>query len=450
MFLVAVSVALLAVMSGCGGSAPESTTAGAAAGETDAGTSAQTGAPAETGAAGEATAETSAAFELRIGNVLPFTGDLAPYGPGLDQAARIAADQINESLDRLGLADQISVTIVGSEDSQTQAAAAVEAATKLVNSENATVIIGDMASTSSIPMAQSVTIPNNVVQIAPTASAPQMFELEDDGYVFQMLAPDTLESAGSVRAAQLAFGKTATINFGARNDAFGSAFMPLFLERWKAEGGKVGEAFLWNPNQASYDTEAQRLVRGDPDGWVIIDFPGTAAKVLPALVRTGSWDPRRTIVNEAFKDGGFLQEVGDQATAGLRGTAPTSTGPAADAFGTLFEQLKEEGTATSGYEATTFDAVMLAFLAALKAGSAEGSAIKTEMQAVAAPPGTAYSFVELDQAIQAILAGEDVDYGGAFGPLDLAEQGGPLTVLDELWTYEGNGTVTRLQLFEVS
>ncbi|MHB1242423.1 MAG: ABC transporter substrate-binding protein, partial [Gaiellaceae bacterium] len=95
-------------------------------------------------------------FELRIGNVLPFTGDLAPYGPGLDQAARMAADRINASLRRLGLSGQISVTIVGSEDSQTQAAAAVEAAKKLVNIDRATVLIGDMASNSSIPMAQSV------------------------------------------------------------------------------------------------------------------------------------------------------------------------------------------------------------------------------------------------------------------------------------------------------
>lgn len=387
------------------------------------------------------------AFELRIGDVLPFTGDLAPYGPGLDQAAKIAADQINASLRRLGLADQISVAIVGSEDSQTQAAAAVEAAKKLVNIDKATVLIGDMASNSSIPMAQSVSIPNKVVQIAPTASAPQMYKLRDNGYVWQMLANDDLESAGSVRLAQLTFGKRATINFGARNDAFGSAYAPLFVKRWKAGGGKIGQSFLWNPNQNSYDTEAQRLVSGNPKGWVIIDFPGTAARFIPALVRTGKWDAKRTLVNEAFKDGAFLQKIGDQATVGLRGYAPTSAGRAGPAFSRLFERLKKKGTATSGYEATTFDAVMLAFFAALKGGSAEGAVVKANLAAVSRPPGARYTYTQLDKAIKAILAGKDIDYDGAWAPVDMGPGGGPSGSFDETWKYVGKGKIIRLNTF---
>lgn len=400
-----------------------------------------------TGAGWQSHSASTPSFELRIGDVLPFTGDLAPYGPGLDQAARMAADQINRSLRRLGLSDRISVTIVGSEDSQTQAAAAVEAAKKLVNIDKATVLIGDMASNSSIPMAQSVSIPSKVVQIAPTASAPQMYKLRDNNYVWQMLANDNLESAGSVRLAQLTFGKRATINFGARNDAFGSAYAPLFLKRWKAGGGKIGQSLLWNPNQNGYDTEAQRLVSGNPKGWVIIDFPGTAARFIPALVRTGKWDARRTIVNEAFKDGKFLQKVGDRATVGLRGYAPTSAGRAGPAFSKLFERLKKKGTATSGYEATTFDAVMLAFLAALKGGSAQGQVIKSNLAAVSRPPGARYTFVQLDQAIKAILAGKDIDYDGAWAPLDMGPGGGPAGSFDETWKYVGKGKIIRLGTF---
>lgn len=386
-------------------------------------------------------------FALRIGNVLPFTGDLAPYGPGLDQAARIAADQINASLRRLGMADRVSVKIVGSEDSQTQASAAVEAAKKLTGPDKATVIIGDMASNSSIPMAQSVTIPNGVVQIAPTASAPQMYTLKDNGYVWQMLANDNLESAGAVRLAQLAFGKDAAINFGARNDAFGSAYMPLFVKAWKDGGGTLGEAFLWNPTQGSYDTEAQRLVRGNPKGWVIIDFPGTALKLVPALVRTGKWSPKRTLVNEAWKDSAFLKKLGDRATVGLRGYAPTSNGPAGPAFSKLYEAEKKRGTGTSGYEATTFDAVVLSFLAALRGGSADGAAIKDNLQAVSAPPGTKYTYVQLDRAIQAVLAGKEIDYSGAWGTNDMGPGGGPNTSYDEEWLYKGNGRIVTVRKY---
>lgn len=389
----------------------------------------------------------AASFELRIGNVLPFTGDLAPYGPGLDQAAKMAVDRINASLQRLGLSGRISARIVGSEDSQTLATAAVEAAKKLVNVDKATVLIGDMASNSSIPMAQSVSIPSKVVQIAPTASAPQMYKLKDNNYLWQMLANDDLESAGSVRLAQIEFGKKATINFGARNDAFGSAYAPLFIKRWKAGGGKIGQTFLWNPNQSSYDTEAQRLVAGNPDGWVIIDFPGTAARFIPALVRTGKWDPKRTLVNEAFKDPKFLQKVGDRATTGLRGYAPTSNGPAGGAFSKLFERLKKKGTATSGYEATTFDAVMLAFLAALKGGSAAGPAIKANLAAVSRAPGKKYTYVQLDAAIKAIMAGKDINYEGAWGTDDMGPGGGPSGSYDLEWKYLGKGKIATLRKY---
>ena len=45
--------------------------------------------------------QTQVAFQLRIGDVLPFTGDLAAYGANLDQAVKIAVALQNESLKRL-------------------------------------------------------------------------------------------------------------------------------------------------------------------------------------------------------------------------------------------------------------------------------------------------------------------------------------------------------------
>src|SRR5439155_21632582 len=87
----------------------------------------------------------------------------------------------NAALAKTGLAKKIHVTLVGSEDGQTQASASVEAATKLVKSNHANVLIGEMASSATIPMAQSVAIPNKVVQISPTSSAPQLTTLHDNG-----------------------------------------------------------------------------------------------------------------------------------------------------------------------------------------------------------------------------------------------------------------------------
>ena len=123
------------------------------------------------GTASTSSAQKSCSFQLRIGDVLPFTGGLAAYGANLDRAVKLAVAMQNASLKRLKLS-KTSVKLVASEDGQTQAAASVEAATKLVKADHVTVIIGEMASGATIPMAQSVAIPNRVVDISPTSSAP--------------------------------------------------------------------------------------------------------------------------------------------------------------------------------------------------------------------------------------------------------------------------------------
>ena len=223
-------------------------------------------------------------FTLRIGTVLPFTGGLAAYGGNMDKAVRLAIQLQNAALKKAGLSKKIKVVLVDSQDGQTQAAASVEAAKKEVG-EHVDVIIGEMASGATIPMAQSVTIPNHIVLISPTASAPEISTLADNGYVWRAYPSDTLQGKVLAQAALEKFGKGATINVGARNDAFGTALEQLFVAQWKAVGGKVGVNIAWNPDQATFDTEAGQLVSGNPAGWVIIDFPQTFVKFVPSLVR---------------------------------------------------------------------------------------------------------------------------------------------------------------------
>src|SRR3954451_2251950 len=149
---------------------------------------------AQVGAAPSANAAPkNCAFTLRVGDVLPFTGGLAAYGANLDRAVKVGIGLQNAALKQTGLAKQIQVKLVGSEDGQTQSTAAVEATTKLVKSNHANVIIGEMASGATIPMAQSVTIPNHIVQISPTASAPQITDIADNGYLWRAYPSDTLQ-----------------------------------------------------------------------------------------------------------------------------------------------------------------------------------------------------------------------------------------------------------------
>jgi ABC-type branched-subunit amino acid transport system substrate-binding protein len=390
----------------------------------------------ETTATEEGGEEAAPSFELKIGPILPLTGDLASFGPSQAEAARIAVERIEEALQSAGVED-VTVTLLDTEDDGGRSQAGVEAATKFVQADDVDVILGTMASSVTIPIAESVTIPNGVVQITPTSTAPEITDLDDDGLVFRVLSSDTLQGSALVDAVADAFGSDATINVGARNDAFGTALKELFEQGWEDQGGTVGESVTWNPEAATFDTEARGLAGGDPDGWVIIDFPETFAKVGPALVRASGWDPAKTFMTEAMRNADELTKIGEQATNGLRGTAPTSEdAPAREPFDELFQQAAPDASLT-GFEGASFDAVMLAFLAALDAGSSDPDDIKGSLAAVSGPPGEKSTFEDLDQAVQALLDGEDVDYEGAWGPIDFDDNGDPGSAIYEVWRFDG-------------
>src|SRR5947208_15537232 len=232
------------------------------------------------GTASTSSTQRTCAFQLRIGDVLPFTGGLAAYGANLDRAVKLAVAMQNASLKRLKLS-KTSVKLVASEDGQTQAAASVEAATKLVKADHVSVILGEMASSATIPMAQSVAIPNHVVDISPTSSAPQITGIKDNGYLWRVYPSDYLQGRVLAQAAISAFGKGKTVNVGARNDAFGAALEQLFVAQYKKRGGKVGESLRWDPDQANDGTEAGRHANGSAAWHGVNQLPGDLSKLAP-------------------------------------------------------------------------------------------------------------------------------------------------------------------------
>jgi branched-chain amino acid transport system substrate-binding protein len=294
-------------------------------------------------------------------------------------------------------------------------------------------------------MAQSVTIPNRVVLISPTSSVPQITTLKDNGYVWRAYPSDTLQGKVLAQAAVAAFGRGAVVNVGARNDAFGTALKQLFIARYKKLGGKIGVNIAWNPNQPTFDSEAQKLVSGNPKGWVIIDFPETFRKFAPSLVRTGSWDAKRTLMTEALRNTDTLDAIGDPVV-GLRGTAASAAGgPAGNAFHALWNREVHGAKPFTGFEGTAFDAANVAFLAALRSCSASPAKIKQSLIAISGPPGPKVTFQRLGLAIRLLLAHKKVNYEGAFSPVDFDAHGDISSAVFEIWQYTGKGKIATLK-----
>ena len=209
----------------------------------------------------------------------------------------------------------------------------------------------------------------------------------------------------------------------------------------------MAEKVVYDPEQPSYNSEAAQLTSGNPDNFVIIDFPETFAKLGPALARTGNWEPTQTFITDGLSSTDLTELLGPEETEGMLGTAPGAfSGDAPNSFDALYK--KAPGPARNLFDATTFDDVILCYLAAVAAGSSDGDAMAEAIVDVTAPGGAKYTFEQLPQAIEALENGEDIDYEGASGPVDWDQNGDLSRYIYDISEFKG-GELVKVDTVEV-
>jgi ABC-type branched-subunit amino acid transport system substrate-binding protein len=377
-------------------------------------------------------------LNLVIGDSLPLTGDLADFGPPGRKAADLAIDEIRNAIQEAGVNHQVRIT---HEDNQTDPGAAVQVARKMAG-DGASCIIGAWASADTIPTARSVSIREGILQISPASTSDEITGLKDDGLMNRTAPPDRFQGPALANAIEKDLGgaQGKTVNVGARNDAYGTGLAKTFGDAWKEKGGEVSEQVIYDPKQPSYNSEADRIAGGNPDAFVIIDFPETYQKVGPALVRTGNWDPKKTWGTDGIASSGLPESAGREATDGIRGTAPGApekNPEPAVAFDRLYNRSAPKNIKRQTFDSQQFDAVMLCYLAAVAAGSTEGAKMAEEVRNVSAPPGDSISWEQLPESIKALQDGNDIDYLGASGGIDMNEDGDATSGVYDLYRFRG-------------
>ena len=375
--------------------------------------------------------------ELKVGVLVPLTGDLADFGGPGAEAAELAAAQVNAAAEEAD--SNLQLTLI-TEDTKTDPQAAQEAATKLIESDGVSAIAGPWGTPELIPTAENITIPAGVPLVTPSATGTDLTDLDDDGLVFRTPPSDAIQGQLLAEIVTEELGADATVNTAHRNDAYGTGLTQAFADAFEAGGGTVGRNVPYNPEATSLNSEAQQIASGNPDGWMIIDYTGTWAKMGPALVRTGNWDPAKTFTGDGLRSPDLPADAGRETVEGMRGTVPTSVqAPAGPQFDALWT-AEVQGPRQS-YDAQNFDAVILIALAAAAAGSSDPAAIAENLQAVSGPPGDKYTFEQLQEALDAAANGDDIDYDGASSPIDLDDAGDPTVYDYGRWTYTGGKLV---------
>lgn len=380
-------------------------------------------------------------FTLRIGVVVPFTGASAVFGPAYAKAAGLAVQQAKKALRQAGVTN-VKLQIEYADDATTPEGG-VNAARKLI-SKGADCILGALTSGSSIAIAQAATVPAGVPQIGPNNSSPALTDLKDNGYYFRTMPSDVLQAPILARLIREEMGTGRTISLAGRNDAFGTGLLPLLKTALERVGMKVQGPLLYDPTAASYNSEADDIVKGNPDAYVVLDFPANYAKIGSALLRTGRFNGRKL-----FVAGGWPATIPSFIpTASLEGARGTVAGsPAGTKAAEAFHKLYTSTPGTKDrqtLELNNFDGAMICILSAVAAGSAKGSDIVKQIPRVASVPGRTYTYLNLAAAIRALRAGKDINYEGVGGPVDFDQNGDLKAALYNVYTYkDGKQEVLR-------
>jgi branched-chain amino acid transport system substrate-binding protein len=205
---------------------------------------------------------------------------------------------------------------------------------------------------------------------------------------------------------------------------------------------------IFEPNQATFDSEAASIVADNPHAYLVIDYPDSFVKMSAALMRTGTYDPSKLLVPDTISFSEVPDNINKAALEGSTGTRAGTT-ETTEAYAAFNEGWKAAGGADHfSLDANSFDAAMLCFLSAVAAGSTDSAAILSKMREVASPPGEKYNFLQLTDAVKALMAGRDIDFEGVSGPLDIGPTGDTTASLYDIFTYK-DGKLSVEQQMEV-
>ena len=348
---------------------------------------------------------------LRIGTLLPQTGDLAHLGPPQVAGVDLAVEEINAAGGVLGADVELDEA-----DSGDAAGGVAAASVERLLAAGADVVIGAAASDVSLTVIDTI-IGAGVVQFSPANTAPDFTDYDDDGLYFRTAPSDVLQ--GRVLAEVIVADGADRVAVLARRDAYGEGLARFLGDGLQAAAGAMaGDPVLYDPAAPAFDAEIQAVVATEPDAIAIIGFDETA-RIIQGLIGVG-WGPAEVLLYGA--DGnmsnGLYGGVTDPGVLeGFRGTTPLVRLP--QGFRRRLLAI-DPNLADFAYAAEAYDAVTVAALAAVTAGSDAGTDLAERIPGVTRGGTTCTDF----RSCRDLLAeGEDIDYDGVSGPIEMDDAG---------------------------
>jgi branched-chain amino acid transport system substrate-binding protein len=361
---------------------------------------------------------------LIVGSLLPQTGSLAFLGPPEIAGVDLAVKEINEAGGVLG--SDVEVIHADSSDAD-NAEVATQSVTDLI-SQDVAVIVGAASSSVTLNVVDDIT-GAEIVQISPANTSTKLSGYSD--FYFRTAPSDLVQ--GSALGNLVVNDGHANVAFLVFNDDYGITLRDVAKATIEEAGGTVvygnpGEEF----DPASDDVIASAVTAAmatNPDAIVIIAFDQTKL-IVPALASAG-FDTSKLY----FVDGNLADYSADFEPGTLEGAQGTL--PGANATEDFRARLAtvDDGLKDFAYAAESYDAVVLAALAAVKGGATDGPTIQENLAAVSgATDGTeCETFAD---CVELIEAGDEIAYKTVSGAGPFNEDNDPSSAFVGIYQFD--------------
>jgi len=381
-------------------------------------------------AIGTALPANAADSELKIGAIIPLTGSLSFLSPPEIAGLHMAVDEINAAGGVLG--KKVSLSIQDSGDGTTLNIAD-QSATKALASK-VDVVIGAAASGVTRHIINKIT-GAKVVQISMSNTAPDLSTWKDGGYYFRTAPSDLLQ--GKIIANQMLQDASKNVAIVYVDNSYGNGLMGVAkttLEKGKA---KV-TTFSFKEADTNPASTVDAALATDPDAVLLISYD-EAKRVVPLFKSKGFNGS-----NIYFVDGNLADYSKESFAGYLNGAKGTLPGKALSSgfkskLAAVYKAKTGKELTEYSYGAETYDAVLLAAIAAQSAKDASGPGVKKEITNVSLAGAGKTKVSTFKAALAALKAGKKVDYDGVSGPVEFDKNGDPTGAFIGIYRFNAKG-----------
>ncbi len=344
---------------------------------------------------------------LSIGAVLPQTGPLGFLGPPQIEGVTLAVEDINDAGGVLGSDVELNIADEG-ETPQT----AAESATRVV-SEGANAVVGAAGSADSQEFIQQLS-DQMIPQCSASNTAPDFTDQDNADFYFRTVPPDS--AVAPIIADTVIGDGAAKVAVVARADDYGQGLGEFVVDALTEAGADVPELITYDPEATNFATEITTITGEAPDAVVLISFD-EGGQIMAGLLEEG-------LTPDQFygADGIFGPTLPDEVEEGNANVIDGMKVIGAAGDDSFNERIAESTDNNFIYGGQAYDCAIIMALAAEAAGSTDGEAIIAEVPGVTEGGEVCESYEDCKKLLE---DGEDIDYDGASGALDLDEPGDP-------------------------